>query len=87
MGRYGRHCEQCYRQNFGRLRSKSLNWFRFNAALALRYFGTEGRKAVGLMPLLIVGGGKNRARGTGRLPINEYICNVIRSKTTNHPSI
>ncbi len=26
MGRYGRHCEQCYRQNFGRLRSKSLNW-------------------------------------------------------------
>ena len=34
MGRYGRHCEQCYRQNFGRLRSKSLNWLRFNAALA-----------------------------------------------------
>ena len=31
MGRYGRHCEQCYRQNFGRLRSKSLNWLRFNA--------------------------------------------------------
>ena len=26
MGRYGRHCEQCYHQNFGRLRSKSLNW-------------------------------------------------------------
>ena len=34
MGRYGRHCEQCYRQNFGRLRSKSLNWLRFNAAFA-----------------------------------------------------
>jgi len=79
MGRYGRHCEQCYRQNFGRLRSKSLNWLRFNVALALRYFGTEGRKAVDLMPPLIVGGGKKRARGTGRLPINEYICNVIRS--------
>ena len=34
MGRYGRHCEQCYRQNFGRLRSKSLNWLRFNASFA-----------------------------------------------------
>ncbi len=45
MGRYGRHCEQCYRQNFGRLRSKSLNWLRFNSALALRYFGTMDHKA------------------------------------------
>ena len=34
MGKYGRHGEQCYRQNFGRLRSKSLNWLRFNASLA-----------------------------------------------------
>ena len=36
LGKYGRHGEQCYRQNFGRLRSKSLNWLRFNASLALR---------------------------------------------------
>ena len=34
MGKYGRHGEQCYRQNFGRLRSKSLNWLRFNASFA-----------------------------------------------------
>ena len=24
MGRYGRHCEQCYRQNYGRLRLQCL---------------------------------------------------------------
>jgi hypothetical protein len=58
MGRYGRHCEQCYRQNFGRLRSKSLNWLRFNAALALRYFGTEGRKAIAIYPSYISKAGK-----------------------------
>ena len=58
MGRYGRHCEQCYRQNFGRLRSKSLNWLRFNAALALRYFGTEGRKAIAIDPSYISKAGK-----------------------------
>ena len=34
MGKYGRHGEQCYRQNFGRLRSKSLNWLRFNVSFA-----------------------------------------------------
>ena len=33
LGKYGRHGEQCYRQNFGRLRSKSLNWLRFNVSL------------------------------------------------------
>ena len=58
MGRYGRHCEQCYRQNFGRLRSKSLNWLRFNAALALRYFGAEGRKAIAIDPSCISKAGK-----------------------------
>ncbi len=58
MGRYGRHCEQCYRQNFGRLRSKSLNWLRFNAALALRYFGTGGRKAIAIDPSYISKAGK-----------------------------
>ena len=58
MGRYGRHCEQCYRQNFGRLRSKSLNWLRFNAALALRYFGSGGRKAIAIDPSYISKAGK-----------------------------
>ena len=31
LGKYGRHGEQCYRQSFGRLRSKSLNWLRFTS--------------------------------------------------------
>ena len=34
LGKYGRHREQCYRQNFGRLRSKSLNWLRFNVDMS-----------------------------------------------------
>ena len=58
MGKYGRHGEQCYRQNFGRLRSKSLNWLRFNVSLALRYFGSEGRKAIAIDPLLPQQGGQ-----------------------------
>ena len=58
MGRYGRHGEQCYRQSFGRLRSKSLNWLRFNAVLALRYFGDGGRKAIAIDPSYISKAGK-----------------------------
>ena len=58
MGRYGRHGEQCYRQNFGRLRSKGMNWLRFNAALALRYFGSGGRKAIAIDPSYISKAGR-----------------------------
>lgn len=58
MGKYGRHGEQCYRQNFGRLRSKSLNWLRFNVSLALRYFGSDGRKAIAIDPSYISKAGK-----------------------------
>ena len=58
MGKYGRHGEQCYRQNFGRLRSKSLNWLRFNVSLALRYFGSEGRKAIAIDPSYISKAGR-----------------------------
>ena len=60
LGKYGRHGEQCYRQNFGRLRSKSLNWLRFNASLALRYFGSDGRKAIAIDPSYISKSGKKR---------------------------
>ena len=62
LGRYGRHCEQCYRQNFGRRRSKSINWLRFNISLALRYFGGGGRMA---KPSIRV----SSARRAGRLRI------------------
>ena len=58
MGKYGRHGEQCYRQNVGRLRSKSLNWLRFNVSLALRYFGSEGRKAIAIDPSYISKAGR-----------------------------
>ena len=58
LGKYGRHGEQCYRQNFGRLRSKSLNWLRFNVSLALRYFGSDGRKARAIDPSYISKSGK-----------------------------
>ncbi|MBQ6750828.1 MAG: transposase [Bacteroidaceae bacterium] len=58
LGRYGRHCEQCYRQNFGRRRSKSINWLRFNISLALRYFGGGGRMAIAIDPSFISKAGK-----------------------------
>ena len=58
LGKYGRHGEQCYRQNFARLRSKSLNWLRFNVSLALRYFGSDGRKAIAIDPSYISKSGK-----------------------------
>ena len=58
MGRYGRHGEQCYRQNFGRPRTKGMNWLRFNAALALRYFGSGGRKAIAIDPSYISKAGR-----------------------------
>ena len=58
LGRYGRHCEQCYRQNFGRRRSKSINWLRFNISLALRYFGGVGRMAIAIDPSFISKAGK-----------------------------
>ena len=58
LGKYGRHGEQCYRQNFGRLRSKSLNWLRFNVSLALRYFSSDGRKAIAIDPSYISKSGK-----------------------------
>ena len=58
LGKYGRHGEQCYRQNFGRLRSKSLNWLRFNVSLALRYFGSDVRKAIAIDPSYISKAGK-----------------------------
>ena len=58
LGKYGRHGEQCYRQNYGRLRSKSLNWLRFNVSLALRYFSSDGHKAIAIDPSYISKSGK-----------------------------
>ena len=48
FGRYGKDGEQCYRQNFGRMRSRNINWFRFNISLALCYFGKVGCMAIAI---------------------------------------
>lgn len=58
LGRDGRHYEQCYRKNFGRRRSKSINWLRFNISLSLRYFGGVGRMAIAIDPSFISKVGK-----------------------------
>ena len=58
LGRYGRHGEQCYRQNFGRKRSKGINWLRLNVSLALRFFGYGGRKAIAIDPSFISKAGR-----------------------------
>lgn len=35
LGKFGKHGEQCYRQNFGRRRSKCINWLRFNISMSI----------------------------------------------------
>ena len=58
LGRYGKHGEQCYRQNFGRRRLKCINWLRLNISFALRFFGEGGRKAIAIDPSFISKSGK-----------------------------
>ena len=58
LERYGSHDEQTYRNNFGLKRLKSINWLKFNAALANRYFDKTGRKAVAIDPSHISKAGK-----------------------------
>lgn len=50
MERYGSHDEQTYRNNFGLKKSKYIDWLKINAALADRYFGKSGRKAIAIAP-------------------------------------
>lgn len=50
MERYSRHDEQTFRNNFECRRSKSVNWLKFNVALAKRYFGENERWAVAIDP-------------------------------------
>ena len=58
LGRYGKHGEQCYRQNFGRKRLKCINWLRLNISFALCFFGESGRKAIAIDPSFISKAGK-----------------------------
>ena len=48
MERYGTHCEQTYRTNFNRSRSKCINWVKFNLALSRRYLNMDGLLAIAI---------------------------------------
>lgn len=59
MGRYGSHCEQTYRSNFNRDRSKSIDWMKFNLALSRQYLNLQGLLAIAIDPCFISKSGKN----------------------------
>lgn len=61
MGRYGSHCEQTYRSNFNRKRSKCVNWLLFNLSLARRSLNMDGLLAVAVDPCFISKAGKKTA--------------------------
>ncbi len=54
LGRYGTHCEQCFRQNF----SKEFDWLSYNLLLSERIFGKQDRKAIAIDPSYISKSGK-----------------------------
>ena len=58
MGRYGSHCEQTYRSNFNRDRSKSIDWMKFNLALSRQYLNLQGLLAIAIDPCFISKSGK-----------------------------
>ena len=61
MARYGSHCEQTYRSNFNRKRSKCVNWLLFNLSLARRSLNMDGLLAVAIDPCYISKAGKKTA--------------------------
>ena len=58
MGRYGSHCEQTYRSNFNRNRSKSIDWMKFNLALSRQYLNLQGLLAIAIDSCFISKSGK-----------------------------
>lgn len=58
MERYGTHDEQTYRNNFGYRKSKTVDWFKLNAALAERFFDKAGRTVIAIDPSFIPKSGK-----------------------------
>ena len=61
MERYGSHCEQTYRSNFNRKRSKCINWLLFNLSLASRSLDMDGLLAIAIDPCYISKAGKKTA--------------------------
>ena len=58
MERYGSHDEQTYRNNFGRKKSKSINWLKLNATLAKDFFDKRENWAIAIDPSYINKAGK-----------------------------
>lgn len=54
LGRYGKHCEQCFRQNF----TKEFDWLSYNLLMSERIFGKKDRKAIAIDPSYISKSGK-----------------------------
>ncbi len=59
MERYGSHDEQTYRNNFGRKKSKSVNWLKLNVTLANSFFDKRENWAIAIDPSYISKAGKN----------------------------
>ncbi len=58
LGRYGKSCEQRFRQNF----SKDFDWLEFNLSLSDKVL-TGDRKAIAIDPSYISKSGKNTPHG------------------------
>ena len=92
LGRDGRHYEQCYRKNFGRRRSKSINWLRFNIPLSLRYFGGVGRMAIAIDPSFISKVGKKTPHigrfwsGSARCVLSYGRCLTVSTSSSSPPT-
>ena len=54
LGRYGSHCEQCFRQNF----TKKFDWLSYNLLMSERIFDKQDRKAIAIDPSYISKSGK-----------------------------
>jgi hypothetical protein len=58
MARYGRHCEQTYRQNFNRRKKDCADWLLLNLSLARRVLDMDGLLAIAIDPCYISKAGK-----------------------------
>ncbi|NDV97413.1 hypothetical protein D0T84_21300 [Dysgonomonas sp. 521] len=94
LGRYGTHCEQCFRQNF----TKEFDWFSYNLLISERIFDKQDRKAIAIDPSYISKSGKRtpwigyfwsgcagavkrglEIMGIGLLNIDKHDCMMLRA--------
>lgn len=58
MARYGKHCEQTYRQNFNRLKKDCVDWLLLNLSLTRQVLDADGLLAIAIDPCYISKAGK-----------------------------